>query len=365
MKTNASAQTEISRLQSQILPIYEEKIVRIKDEFQLTIDTIEAALTLATKNYERKCRDVEELNGQLNVERLKNRALKHQLNRLDVTINAKNELITKLKLDIDNLNEKKWVKLDTSNSSESEDQLRKELSTVKGILTELLAYEKYVLDIEEQEKKIVTLSDALTRPKREEDVKKPIAAFRSSREKDDRFKIEIEVLKHRLNAHISEPIRTTVSEAEFKKMSRIEKEPRNSTPIISSTTKNTIKLHNWVNLMKTECESSAVVVQKVADRLQEKEERSKLKHKNEGYSNKGEVTQQDLLRHQSGKIKFLKSLLNQEEERAEKIFAHKRSKVEKELNKEKACRDKVKSKLECIIRKNRAVINELNCAREK
>lgn len=363
MQANATTQTENLQLQTEMVSIYEEKIVQIKDEFQTTIDSINLILEFGVSNYEKQCSDVKRLNDQLNAERLKNKELKQKLKQLKTTMNTKNTLITKLEQEIVKLNENKNVNMNMSNGSESEDQLRKELKTVKGMLAEMIAYEKYVLDIEEQEKKISTLSEILIDCRKINGAAKSSAHISNTLEKEDRFKIEIEVLKHKLNAHIAKPIRTTINETEFKKMSRIEKKPRYSSPIVPNMIKNTIKFHNWTNLMKSEFENSALILKKVANRLEAKIECSM--DNDEKSLKSGEVTQQDLLMRQSDKIKSLKYQIKQEKGRAEKIFAHKTTKFEQELNKEKACRDRVKSKLEIIIRKNREVINELSDAQKK
>lgn len=356
MQANASAQTESVNSRNEM----ERRIGRIKDEFQSTIDTIESALKLANRNYEMKCIDIEVLKGQLNAERLENNSLKQQIKQFDITLNNRNKFIAQLQQEIVNLNENKNenMNMNTSNGSESEEQLRKELETVKKMLTEMLAYEKYVLDIEEQEKKIATLSDILSDGKKSKDAKKSSVDISNDREKEDRLKIEIEVLKHRLNAHIPKPIRTTINETEFKKMSRVENKPRFSSSIVSDIGKNTMRL----NLMYSESESSASILRKNTRRHEANTDCSM--DNGEVSSNNGEETQQDLLKQQIHKIKSLKYHINQEKERAAQIFYHKKSKFEKKLDKEKAYRDKVKTKLECIIRKNREVITKLSDAQK-
>lgn len=66
---------------------YEEKIRQIKAEYDLSMATIQAAMTKVTENYNRKCCDFEVISKQLDEERDVNAALKHKLDMTKFTEN--------------------------------------------------------------------------------------------------------------------------------------------------------------------------------------------------------------------------------------------------------------------------------------
>lgn len=82
--------------QFEFMPIYEEKIGQIKEEFQSTVTGIQSAMMLAIRNYDKKCNDNESLVGQLNVEKSKTQMLEDQVERLNDVIKEKDALILKL-----------------------------------------------------------------------------------------------------------------------------------------------------------------------------------------------------------------------------------------------------------------------------
>lgn len=200
------------------------------DELQSKIETIEAELILAAKNYDKKCSDYETMIGQVNEERANNEVIKQQLSSMENTIKFKDELISKLQKDIDNYIESEKDNFDEINrlkrehselmhfndnkmadSSEVNQQLREELAVVKEMLADtehelsekMIAYEKCLLDIKEQEKKIFHLTDVLTDSKTARSVEELRIEIRTNREQNERLKREVEDLKQKLNAQRS------------------------------------------------------------------------------------------------------------------------------------------------------------------
>lgn len=85
-------------LQSQFefMPIYEEKIGQIKEEFQTTVSGIQSAMMMAIRNYDKKCHANKSLIDQLNSEKDKTQALEAQVERLKTAIEEKDALILRL-----------------------------------------------------------------------------------------------------------------------------------------------------------------------------------------------------------------------------------------------------------------------------
>lgn len=202
---------EIERLRGQV------------DELQSKVETIEAELVTSTKNYDKKCREFELMSGQLSEERGNHGVIKQQLNSMENTIKLKDELISKLQKDVENHNEIEKVNLDTINrlkrensdlskfkttkdeTDGSEAQLREELAVVKEMLSDteqelsekMIAYEKCLLDIKDQEEKIFRLTDILTDSKTARSVEEMRIEMRTYQEENERLKNEIEELKHK------------------------------------------------------------------------------------------------------------------------------------------------------------------------
>ncbi|XP_055300379.1 A-kinase anchor protein 9 isoform X4 [Sitodiplosis mosellana] len=203
--------TEIDRLRGQI------------DELQLKVETIEAELVVSTKNYDKKCTELAAMSGQLNEEHANHGVIKHQLNSMGNTIKHKDELISKLQKDIENYNEIEKVNLDMINrlkrenfdltkmksvkdeTDGSEAILRQELEMVKDMLQDteqelsekMIAYEKCLLDLKEQEKKIFHLTDIVTDSKSARSVEEMRIEMRIQQEENERLKKEIEELKNK------------------------------------------------------------------------------------------------------------------------------------------------------------------------
>lgn len=356
--SSAVIETNVQNLnmESNVASVIEEKIVQIQNEFRSTIGTVDEALKIATKNYDKKCRDFDFLNEQLKTERVKNKELKRQLDLSNIKIKNQDDIILKLQQNVNNHEQ---------NKPNVDEQLRKELAEVKGVLFEMIAYEKYVIALEEQEKKILTLSNILIDNKiaQEEENKNSNEPTQNNQQIDMQ---EIDELLAKLKTHIkdSQPITTTVKDSDLE---RIGKKSSLLDPMNPNAIKNAIKLYNFTCRVKAECEKSALMLQSMAKLNERKSDCSPMKTSvaNDDLSKSCELTPQDVLRRQSDKIKSLKSQVNLEKERAEKVFVRNKSKFEKEMNEEKSYRSKVKHKLEHIIRKNRAVIEELNNSREK
>lgn len=190
-------------------------------ELQSKIKTIEAQMTVSTKNYNKKCSEFDSLAAQLSEERANHGVIKQQLNSMDNTIKLKDELIAKLHKDIENYNEIEKVNLNMINRLKRENSdlnkqkiinddgsealLREELTVAKAKLKDteqelsekMIAYEKCLLDIKDQEEKIFHLNDILTDSKTARSVEEMRIEMRTHQEENERLKREIEELKQK------------------------------------------------------------------------------------------------------------------------------------------------------------------------
>lgn len=82
--------------QLEFIPMYEEKIGQIKEEFQSTVAGIQSAMMMAIRNYDKKCNESESLLVQLNEEKAKAQRLEKQVEHFRNAINEKDALILKL-----------------------------------------------------------------------------------------------------------------------------------------------------------------------------------------------------------------------------------------------------------------------------
>lgn len=82
--------------QFEFMPIYEQKIGKIKEEFQLTVSGIQSAMMLAIKNYDKKCAEYESLLVQLNEEKTKTETMQRQLEHFKRAIDEKDAYILRL-----------------------------------------------------------------------------------------------------------------------------------------------------------------------------------------------------------------------------------------------------------------------------
>lgn len=82
--------------QLEFMPLEEERLLRIKEEFQATVTGIQSAMMLAISDYDKKCNDYESLRSQLNEERNRTKSLEMQLDQLKECLKQKDELISKL-----------------------------------------------------------------------------------------------------------------------------------------------------------------------------------------------------------------------------------------------------------------------------
>lgn len=82
--------------QREFMPLYEEKLGKIREQFQTTVTGIQSAMILAINNYDKKCNDFESLVGQLNAEKAKTQSLEERVEQLKRAIEEKDALILKL-----------------------------------------------------------------------------------------------------------------------------------------------------------------------------------------------------------------------------------------------------------------------------
>lgn len=90
-----------ARSQLEFMPLEEDRLLRIKEEFQSTVTDIQSAMMLAINDYDKKCSDYDSLLIQLNAERNKTKLLERQLKQAKESLKQKDELILKLKLSKD------------------------------------------------------------------------------------------------------------------------------------------------------------------------------------------------------------------------------------------------------------------------
>lgn len=197
------------------------------DELQSEVQSIEAELTKSNKNYDQKCSELKSISDQLKEECANHDVIKQQLNSMGNTIKLKDELISKLQKDIENYNEIEKLNLDMINRLKNENCdlsklkstkdetdgteaiLQEELAVVKEMLTDterelsekMIAHEKCLLDLKDQEKKIFHLTDILTDSKSARSVEEMRIEMRMHQDENERLKKEIEELK---NKHIVE-----------------------------------------------------------------------------------------------------------------------------------------------------------------
>lgn len=88
----------IRSIQNDTNSLYEEKLGKIKGEFQATVSGIQSAMILAISNFDKKCDDYESLLVQLNAERKKSKLLEEQVEHLKNTLKEKDDDILKLQL---------------------------------------------------------------------------------------------------------------------------------------------------------------------------------------------------------------------------------------------------------------------------
>lgn len=194
------------------------------DNLQSKVETIEAELVSSGKNLDKKSGEFDLLSGKLSEERANVEVIKQQLSSMENTIKFKDELIVKLQKDILNYNEIELLNQEEINRLKRENvhlkdskddtdhleinqQLREELASVKALLSDteqelsekMIAYEKCLLDIKEQEKKIFNLTDILTDSKTARSVEEMRIEMRAREEENQRLKNEIQSLFQRLS----------------------------------------------------------------------------------------------------------------------------------------------------------------------
>lgn len=90
------------RSQFEFMPLEEERLLRIKAEFQTTVSGIQSAMILAISNYDKKSNDYDSLLIQLNAERNKTKSLEMQLVQLKNSLKQKDAKILELQLGVSN-----------------------------------------------------------------------------------------------------------------------------------------------------------------------------------------------------------------------------------------------------------------------
>lgn len=229
------------------------------NELQSKIEAIEAELVLATKNYDQKCSnlqklesDFESLNGHLSEERANNGVMKQQLSSMENTIKFKDELIEKFTKDVATKNDTEKLQLAEidrlkrenselailNNSKTNEElkvnqKLHDEIAMLKETLVnteeelayKMISYEKCLLDMKEQEQKIIHLNDILTDSKTARSVEEFRIEIRTLRDENERLKQEIEGLMQRLSKRSTSPMPTDIDGPGIDEItSRVEKE---------------------------------------------------------------------------------------------------------------------------------------------
>lgn len=229
------------------------------NELQSKIEAIEAELVLATKNYDQKCSnlqkletDFESLNGHLSEERANNGVMKQQLSSMENTIKFKDELIENFTKDVATKNNTEKLQLAEidrlkrenselailNNSKTNEElkvnqKLHDEIAMLKETLVnteeelayKMISYEKCLLDMKEQEQKIIHLNDILTDSKTARSVEEFRIEIRTLRDENERLKQEIEGLMQRLSKRSTSPMPTDIDGPGIDEItSRVEKE---------------------------------------------------------------------------------------------------------------------------------------------
>lgn len=220
------------------------------DDLQSKIDTIEAELVFTSKNFDKKSSEFDSLSEKLSEEKANVEVIKQQLSSMENTIKLKDELIAKLQKDIQNyneidlLNQEEINRLKRENSnlkpskdetdhSEINQQLREELAGVKALLSDteqelsekMIAYEKCLLDIKEQEKKIFHLTDILTDSKTARSIEEMRIEMRAREDENQQLKNEIQSLLQKLSTQRDySPLQTSAHSPEKDKVQNIEQQ---------------------------------------------------------------------------------------------------------------------------------------------
>lgn len=236
------------------------ELKRIIDSLESKITSIERKLSDSDANCMSKCVELDSINTQLNKERANNHVLKTQLDSMDNTIKLKDELISKYQKDLYNYTQNETLHLEkirrlqdeneafnrsSKHSSPSKtnqnmyneiDQLKEALAETERELNEkMIAYEKALLDIAEQEKIIFHLNDVLTDSKTAKSVEELRIEIRNHREQTDELKKENNDLKQRLLA--AERIDVLADENIDEIANRVEEELNYSAQLDSSIIK--------------------------------------------------------------------------------------------------------------------------------
>lgn len=228
-----------------------ESLTKSIDQLKKQIDDLKSkvdamAIKLAEANakcieYDTVCKQLEEEQANIDV-------MKQHLSSMNNTIKLKDELISKFQKELYNYaqNDKAQSEsirrlqrensdlVDGEHKASTNLELQGEIERLRETLTEteqelsekMIAYEKCLLDIAEQQKTIFHLNDVLTDSKTARSVEELRIEIRSYREKNDELKAEIEKLKQKLrNIRPDSPIPTALDEIGIDEITdRVEKE---------------------------------------------------------------------------------------------------------------------------------------------
>lgn len=195
----------------------------IIDSLESKITAIGRKLSDADASFMGKCVELDAISAQLSKERANNHVLQTQLDSMDNTMRLKDELIAKYQKDLYNHTENEKDQLERMRQLQDEieacnrrskhssptkpnqhmqaelDHLRELLADTERDLSEkMIAYEKAVLDIAEQDKVIFHLNDVLTDSKSARSVEELRIEMRAHRDANERLKRENDELKQRL-----------------------------------------------------------------------------------------------------------------------------------------------------------------------
>lgn len=341
-------QRKMNLKSTEITTIYKEKIVQIKAEYDVIMTTIESAMMAATGNYDRKCREFEAISNQLDEERTNNVTLKQQIISLENTIKRKDELISEQKKSIDNSNQNETVYLDvidglkrenlkrigpsSSNvvdTQKGDQDVHKEMAIIKGMLTEMIAFEMYALEIEQHKEDINNLIEIGRMNEKNQDSKENMCVLANLTPTTIN---DIQLV--RANSHMEKIQNLLKSERE--NFTLIHRQQRNRiekmTKVLKLSIRNTSKLNKLYELEREKTTKLSIDIlniqfksTKMDSRNQILKQQLKFKEsfKSMAQPEKDEFDQ-ELFKKQRDKIKALQIQLKQTEERAEKniIFQH-------------------------------------------
>lgn len=332
-------QTKMDSKLAEMALIYAEKFRQIKDEHDMSMAIIQSAMIAATGNYSKKCCDFEAISKELDEERTKNAALKQQIISLEDTIKLKDDLIFGQKKYIENSNEKETVYLNVINQLKCENPNRlgskvvdihegdqdsdKEMAIVKGMLTEMIAFEKYAIEIEEQEKDINGFIAIGRLNEKNVDSKENMCGLDNSTSTTINDTKLAEAIRHNQNMqNLLKSERENFTWINRQQRNRIEK----LTKVLKISARNTRKLNELFELERNKTAKLSMDIWNLQSKYTKLDSRNhilkqQVKFKESLMSRpqpEKDEFDQELFKRQRDQIKALQSQLKQTEERAEK-----------------------------------------------